>query len=91
MSAKEKYIALIGLYEILFVKHQVNSVTMGDIAESAGISKKTLYNYYSNKEAIVVAVIEGKNCFSLLKCFDYGTIAQSNKNVIKTRPSTLKN
>jgi hypothetical protein len=53
MSANEKYIALIALCEALFVKQRVNGVTIGDIAGSAGISNKTLYSYFSNKEAIV--------------------------------------
>ena len=59
MPTPEKYNALIALCEDLFVTHGVNGVTVSDIAGSAGISKKTLYSYFSNKEAIVVKVIEG--------------------------------
>jgi len=66
MSSNEKYNALIALCEDLFVTNGVNGVTMDDIAGSAGISKKTLYTYFSNKEDIVVKVIEG--IIERLKC-----------------------
>ena len=59
MPSNETYNALISLCEDLFVTNGVNGVTMEDIAKSAGISKKTLYSYFNNKEAIVVKVIGG--------------------------------
>ena len=40
----------------LFVKYGFKSVTMDDISGPLGISKKTLYDYFKNKESLV------KNC-----------------------------
>jgi len=37
----------------LFLKQGFKSITMDDIARELGISKKTVYAHYSNKEAIV--------------------------------------
>lgn len=40
----------------LFNKHGVRSVSMDDMAANLGISKKTLYQYYVDKEELVSAV-----------------------------------
>lgn len=37
----------------LFINFGVKSVTMDDIAQKLGISKKTIYDYYNNKEELV--------------------------------------
>ncbi|WP_298322424.1 TetR/AcrR family transcriptional regulator [uncultured Dokdonia sp.] len=39
----------------LFLSQGFKSITMDDIAKEMGMSKKTVYSYYSNKEAIVSA------------------------------------
>jgi AcrR family transcriptional regulator len=41
----------------LFMKYGVRSVSMDDIANSLGMSKKTIYQYYSDKDELVDAVI----------------------------------
>ena len=46
--------------EQLFWKYGVRSVTMEDIARELGISKKTIYQHFSDKEDILYQVIEGK-------------------------------
>lgn len=38
----------------LFKQYGFKSVTMDDIARSSGISKKTLYQYFDNKNAVVI-------------------------------------
>ncbi len=43
---------------ILFMQYGIRSVSMDDIANSVGMSKKTLYQYYSNKEKLVADTIE---------------------------------
>lgn len=43
----------------LFRKQGFNATTMEQIAEKADIAKKTLYNYFSEKEAILSAYIQG--------------------------------
>ncbi len=46
--------------ERLFWKYGVRSVTMEDIARKLGISKKTIYQHFSDKEQILYQVIEQK-------------------------------
>ena len=46
--------------ERLFWKYGVRSVTMEDIAKQLGISKKTIYQHFSDKEQILYQVIQNK-------------------------------
>ena len=48
----------------LFMRYGIRSITMDEIAANLGISKKTIYQFFTDKEALVYAVIEqeiGKN------------------------------
>ncbi len=42
----------------LFVKHGVRSITMNDIAAEIGISKKTLYEHFLNKDDLLVKCLD---------------------------------
>jgi TetR/AcrR family transcriptional regulator, cholesterol catabolism regulator len=42
----------------LFNRYGIRSVSMDDIASALGMSKKTLYQYYADKEELVSAVFE---------------------------------
>ena len=42
----------------LMVLNGVRYVTMDDLANQLGISKKTIYQFYKDKEALVLAVVE---------------------------------
>src|SRR6476469_8001074 len=55
MEAKERI--LIKTHE-LFNRYGIRSVSMDDIATQLGMSKKTLYQYYTDKDELVNAVIE---------------------------------
>jgi TetR/AcrR family transcriptional regulator, cholesterol catabolism regulator len=44
----------------LFMQYGVRSVTMDEIAEQLGVSKKTIYQYYSDKDELVDAVMVGE-------------------------------
>jgi TetR/AcrR family transcriptional regulator, cholesterol catabolism regulator len=44
--------------EELFMQYGIRSVSMDDIANSLGMSKKTLYQYYVDKDELVDAVVE---------------------------------
>jgi len=44
----------------LFFKHGIQAITMDDIAENCGISKKTIYKYFENKEDLLRQVIKYK-------------------------------
>ncbi len=42
----------------LYMKHGIRSVSMDDLARHIGISKKTIYQYYENKEALVEDIVQ---------------------------------
>lgn len=48
---------IIGTATKMFFKQGVRSVTLDDLSSELGISKKTLYQYFSNKEELVEEVI----------------------------------
>lgn len=43
----------------VFMQYGIRSVTMDDLAKSLGMSKKTLYQYFKDKEEIVGEVLKG--------------------------------
>ncbi|MFT3937033.1 MAG: TetR/AcrR family transcriptional regulator [Chitinophagaceae bacterium] len=54
----------------LYRKYGIRSVSMDDIANALGMSKKTIYQYYADKDELVDAVIEheikhSENCCQL--------------------------
>src|SRR6201996_5981475 len=46
--------------EELFLKAGIKSVTMDDIAKHLGISKKTIYHFFKDKNELVVALVKKK-------------------------------
>ena len=45
--------------EELYMRYGIRSVSMDDIANSLGMSKKTLYQYFADKDELVDAVVDG--------------------------------
>jgi len=45
--------------EELFMQYGIRSVSMDDIANNLGMSKKTLYQYFADKDELVDAVVDG--------------------------------
>lgn len=56
MDAKERILIKA---EELFMQYGIRSVSMDDIANNLGMSKKTLYQYYVDKDELVHAVVDG--------------------------------
>jgi TetR/AcrR family transcriptional regulator, cholesterol catabolism regulator len=56
MDAKERILIKA---EELFMQYGIRSVSMDDIANNLGMSKKTLYQYYADKDELVHAVVDG--------------------------------
>ncbi|WP_052272797.1 TetR/AcrR family transcriptional regulator [Flavihumibacter solisilvae] len=52
----------------LFMQYGIRSVSMDDIASEIGISKKTIYQYFADKEELVSAVILFKIGESKTRC-----------------------
>ena len=53
-----------------FLQFGIRSVSMDDIANNLGMSKKTLYQYYADKDELVDAVIEGHISGIETECMD---------------------
>jgi AcrR family transcriptional regulator len=67
MDAKERILIKA---EELFMKYGIRSVSMDDIANQLGMSKKTLYQYYADKDELVEAVVDGHISAIQLECID---------------------
>lgn len=55
---EDKAIQIIQRSLPLFLKLGVKSLTMDDIARELGISKKTLYQYFADKNQLIIKVVE---------------------------------
>lgn len=63
MEEKTKYI--LERVSSLFLKYGIRSVTMDDVSREAGISKKTLYQFFKDKEDLVEQTISLFMCQNL--------------------------
>ncbi len=72
----------------LFAKNGCKSITMDDIANSMGISKRTIYENFSDKEALLDACL---HYFFEHREFDVKQILQSTDNIIEAIFNLLEN
>lgn len=52
----------------LFLRYGIRTVTMDEIANQLGVSKKTIYQYYADKDSLVDAVMEDEIQRSRSEC-----------------------
>ena len=71
----------------LFFKYGIRSISMDDIAKHLSISKKTIYQFYKDKDEVVHTLIEQK-CKEDLKYFE--NIHKESANVIEEMFSVMK-
>lgn len=64
----------------LYNRYGIRSVTMDDVVREVGISKKTLYQYFNDKSALVTAVIK---CDADLKMEDHNNALLGASNAIE--------
>jgi len=84
MSSEEK---ILKGAEELFFKYGVRSVTMDDIAKNLGMSKKTIYQYYKEKDEIVYKLMQShmeKNREQ------FQAIAESSTNIVEETFGLMK-
>ena len=62
----------------LYLKHGIRSVTMDDVASELGISKKTLYQFFKDKEDLVDEVVSD----SLMKDDEFHSAESMSLNAI---------
>ena len=55
---EQEYQHIIEKVSQLYQQYGIKSITMDDVARELGMSKKTLYNYVSNKEELVADYVE---------------------------------
>lgn len=67
------------------MRYGIRSVTMDEIALQAGVSKKTIYQFYADKDELVEAVVKEKIKFSEDCCnADIGSSVNAVDEVFKT-------
>lgn len=64
----------------LFKVNGVKSVTMDDIAREAGVSKKTIYQRYENKEELIISALKEKFEYNRQRI---GEIMSSDRNPVE--------
>ena len=62
---------------LLFTRHGIKSVSMNDIASELGISKKTLYKWFDNKDELVSVVIGDHLCRVQGECAGFAEAADN--------------
>ena len=55
----------------LFMRYGIRSITMDEIATQLGISKKTIYQFFTDKDDMVSAVIEQETRKNEEECRNY--------------------
>ncbi len=58
MSAYSGVAEIFSIAEQLFGEKGFENVTMSEIATAAGMSKKTLYVYFSDKRELLISLVE---------------------------------
>ena len=53
----EKRNEIIDKSAMIFLRHGIKSVTMDDLAKALGVSKKTIYNYFKDKDDLVKLIV----------------------------------
>jgi AcrR family transcriptional regulator len=52
----------------LFIMYGIRSISMDKIASSLGISKKTIYHFFSSKDTLVTALVEKEIAINIKHC-----------------------
>jgi AcrR family transcriptional regulator len=61
----------------LFMRYGIKSITMDEIATSLGISKKTIYQFFTDKDDLVFAVIELETTKNETDCVQFRDTAEN--------------
>jgi len=61
----------------LFMRYGIRSITMDEIATQLGISKKTIYQFFTDKDEMVEGVVEKHIHENEEKCFQFRNISEN--------------
>lgn len=64
----------------LFIQYGVRSVSMDDVARELSMSKKTLYQYFTNKDELVTEVVK---LYMEEEMEEFGQISENSSNAIE--------
>lgn len=84
MSVEDRRAEILTVAEQLFGEQGFEQVTMTEIARLAGMSKKTLYVYFSDKKALLTALVASSFIWS------QDAFAAQNQDSVKSLHDTLK-
>jgi TetR/AcrR family transcriptional regulator, cholesterol catabolism regulator len=73
---------ILGKSEELFMQLGVKRVTMDDIASALSMSKKTLYQYFDNKDSLVLAVAKAHIERETLNFLEIKNLGQINPSIL---------
>ncbi len=69
----------------LYMRYGIRSVTMDEIALQCGVSKKTIYQFFADKDELVDAVVEEKILYTEGACaIDSASAANAVEEIFKT-------
>jgi AcrR family transcriptional regulator len=74
MDAKER---ILTKATDLFMRYGIRSITMDEIAAQLGISKKTIYQFFTDKDDMVSAVIDMEIAKNEMDCMDFRDKAEN--------------
>ena len=74
MDPKER---ILGKAADLFLRYGIRSITMDEIATQLGISKKTIYQFFTDKDDMVSAVIDREIHKNEVECVEFRKIAEN--------------
>jgi len=83
----EKKLEILERAAAVYMKYGIKSVTMDDLARELGISKKTIYKFFSDKNELVSAIISMKVEMEQAVC---SGCAQHAENAIESMMSVTK-
>ena len=61
----------------IFLKHGIKSVTMDDLAKGLGVSKKTIYKYFDDKDDLITKIVLAKTTKDRIVCEESRTESQN--------------
>lgn len=65
---EEKQLEIINKSALIFLKNGIKAVTMDDLAKELGVSKKTIYKYFDDKNDLVTKIVESKTSLDREAC-----------------------
>ena len=73
----KKKLDIIERSSLIYLKYGIKSVTMDDLANQLGVSKKTIYKYFSDKNELVLTIIQRTLNFEEKMCHKIQTKSEN--------------